>query len=1012
MQPSCPKNCSDHGNCSSTDSPGICICSSPFRGDDCSLQSETSLSSSTADIGKIDEDEIDDREDEEPDEEQSAQGQSSASNHADAMDPAATSTAGTLAIPPLSSPSLSFGASPSSTPSRSISVSTSPSHSRVPGIPEPPHDTSPTPNTMSTETSTPAFTPTPIIPGMPITVVDSMTPNQPEEEVKPALQSQLGDSNYYNPPPEIASDVNSALVPEEEASPEAEIVAMTLPACPNNCSGHGSCNPFNSSLSFRCECDANWYKSDCSVGPDAPVTMVGGFKQCPANCSGRGSCDDGYCHCPTEWTGIDCSQDVCPKGCSGHGTCDVQSRKCTCDAGWLGFSCAYPEKWAIRCRHNCFQNGICQNATCQCNTGFDPATYCEYQWCPLNCSGLDKGRCEKGVCACQPGYLGANCSIPLPSRNMWSAVRMASSLLPPPKSLATMVTDGNGMFYLVGGYSGQIGYPMDLWSFDGRRWQNIFGSVGQFSRTVDLAFQKTATQSSVRWGGLPSLVVQGISDPDFSHRHCMHTNHDFEPWWKVDLGSTFSITTVSVTNRGDCCASRLNGFEVRVGGDKWKDATRCGNGGFEISAGETLDVDCGNRQAQFVHLVIPQRNEALHVCGVKVRGYVPISIDSASVPKGRQGHSLEINAKKGNGIIYLFGGISFTPTSNKYGIDSQNLGEIQAATPSQFTYMNDLWTFDIGRKIWIFFDLSERPTPRSRATMTIDEAGEILYLFGGSTVASGNYVFLSDLWMFRVKERRWNQVSNSCYIANLIIHMYVSYILFIFKCPSPMAFISCSLQWKGCDAKSGASGDESGSALGGANPPTRHKFHHSLHQSFMDLSPPNDPTSYVASITTTTTATTTTLLSYLQLSTTTKSTSNCPKGRHGHSAAYHGNKLLVFGGTNIDDDFAEIYIWDLNADNGTGAWLEPISDIGPAAREGHCGFTDVAGNLMIAMGRSKTGVLNDLWIYSFEEEVWSDLQPLGDVHTKRMVSFYISQSSNWWFESTEENKRMTSIELN
>lgn len=48
---------------------------------------------------------------------------------------------------------------------------------------------------------------------------------------------------------------------------------------------------------------------------------------------------------------------------------------------------------------------------------------------------------------------------------------------------------------------------------------------------------------------------------------CTHTKAETNPWWRVDLLDVYNITTVTITNRGDCCHERINGAEIRVGND-------------------------------------------------------------------------------------------------------------------------------------------------------------------------------------------------------------------------------------------------------------------------------------------------------------------------------------------------------------------------------------------------------------------------------------------------------------
>jgi len=46
---------------------------------------------------------------------------------------------------------------------------------------------------------------------------------------------------------------------------------------------------------------------------------------------------------------------------------------------------------------------------------------------------------------------------------------------------------------------------------------------------------------------------------------CSQTNADRDPWWRVDLGKVYKVKRVLITNRGDCCAERINGAQIRIG---------------------------------------------------------------------------------------------------------------------------------------------------------------------------------------------------------------------------------------------------------------------------------------------------------------------------------------------------------------------------------------------------------------------------------------------------------------
>ena len=63
--------------------------------------------------------------------------------------------------------------------------------------------------------------------------------------------------------------------------------------------------------------------------------------------------------------------------------------------------------------------------------------------------------------------------------------------------------------------------------------------------------------------------------------YCTHTQQQTDPWWYVDLGCERTVAKVTVTNRGDCCGERLNGFKIAVGNDVAFGGTRnapCGSG--------------------------------------------------------------------------------------------------------------------------------------------------------------------------------------------------------------------------------------------------------------------------------------------------------------------------------------------------------------------------------------------------------------------------------------------------
>ncbi len=86
-----------------------------------------------------------------------------------------------------------------------------------------------------------------------------------------------------------------------------------------------------------------------------------------------------------------------------------------------------------------------------------------------------------------------------------------------------------------------------------------------FISLVNVALQKSASQSSQCCGGSPGRAVDGNSDGDFSNGlSCSHTAEATDPWWRVDLGSSQSVSEVFLVNRISGQA-RLSDIEIRVG---------------------------------------------------------------------------------------------------------------------------------------------------------------------------------------------------------------------------------------------------------------------------------------------------------------------------------------------------------------------------------------------------------------------------------------------------------------
>ncbi|XP_077096490.1 uncharacterized protein LOC143747552 [Siphateles boraxobius] len=130
----------------------------------------------------------------------------------------------------------------------------------------------------------------------------------------------------------------------------------------------------------------------------------------------------------------------------------------------------------------------------------------------------------------------------------------------------------------------------------------------------NLALGATAVQSSTYGQEGAQKAVDG------NLGLCTHTNFDREPWWRVDLGEVYRVTRVSITNRKDCCAERINGAQIRIGnclennGNNNELAVTVDS----IPAGVTKTFEFKPINGRYVNIFIPGRNEYLTLCQVEV----------------------------------------------------------------------------------------------------------------------------------------------------------------------------------------------------------------------------------------------------------------------------------------------------------------------------------------------------------------------------------------------------------
>ncbi|XP_026113674.1 uncharacterized protein LOC113092307 [Carassius auratus] len=100
---------------------------------------------------------------------------------------------------------------------------------------------------------------------------------------------------------------------------------------------------------------------------------------------------------------------------------------------------------------------------------------------------------------------------------------------------------------------------------------------------------------------------------------CSCTAWQTDPWWRLDLMKTYSVNRVTITNRGDCCESRINGAEIRIGNVSSNVSSNpvCAVVST-IPAGATYSYSCHGMEGRYVFVNIPGTSRILTLCEVGV----------------------------------------------------------------------------------------------------------------------------------------------------------------------------------------------------------------------------------------------------------------------------------------------------------------------------------------------------------------------------------------------------------
>ncbi|XP_041356467.1 lithostathine-1-beta-like [Gigantopelta aegis] len=121
--------------------------------------------------------------------------------------------------------------------------------------------------------------------------------------------------------------------------------------------------------------------------------------------------------------------------------------------------------------------------------------------------------------------------------------------------------------------------------------------------------------------GIAQQAVDGNTS-GYWNLSCSHTDEGPNLWWSVDLEITAYVTSIIITNRGDCCGERLSDFTLHVQDDvsQLRDSDTVCNGAESFGAAVTREFVCQqNVIGRYVN-VTKTSTSALTLCEVDVCG--------------------------------------------------------------------------------------------------------------------------------------------------------------------------------------------------------------------------------------------------------------------------------------------------------------------------------------------------------------------------------------------------------
>nr|XP_046254802.1 fucolectin-7-like [Scatophagus argus] len=165
----------------------------------------------------------------------------------------------------------------------------------------------------------------------------------------------------------------------------------------------------------------------------------------------------------------------------------------------------------------------------------------------------------------------------------------------------------------------------------------------------NVALRGKATQSHryLHTFGAAYNAIDGNREGEFHSGSCTHSAETSNPWWRVDLLESYIVTSIIITNRGDCCEERINGLQIHIGNSANNNGLENPVVGtiVELGRGESYTKAFDNRvEGRYVTVSLPGAGRILTLCEVEVYGY-----------HAPTGENLALKGKASQSSLYEYG---------------------------------------------------------------------------------------------------------------------------------------------------------------------------------------------------------------------------------------------------------------------------------------------------------------------------------------------------------------------